>query len=1168
MNKYTSKAAHFVLGVGLIAPALGYANVPFADVPLFVSGSAKPNLMFVVDDSGSMDFEIVSEFWDSGRAYLFNSGSVAGGNVGGWLTNTGRTGQVSFTPRHYFLRSSDFNAAYYNPESVYSPWPDSESRTYSDASPTAARYEPTSDSSKTLNLTRNTTDSAGNSYYPATYFEPSIQGTVTNTYFDVSFDCASPPEPQLYSEGNYTATLYRDWADYPNDTTLPEGVVGLAPDNTCLTSVKITEADELQNFANWFTYYRRLHHATRASVGESLVGLSGMKIGTFWLHNLRTVEMQDLDDERGEFLDDTYGRFGSGWGGGGTPLRAALKHAGDQYDGNANIIEAECQKNFSLVFTDGFNNEFPVTVNNADDGEGAPYEDDASDTLADIAMEFYKRRLRSETFDAGGVRRPAACFKQEGDPGFSSTTLTLVETTDPSFDASADCNTNLHMNTYTVGFGAKGALYAGREYNKVKDAYGTAPDWDEIDDTAADENQVDDLYHAAVNGRGEFYNASNVDELRSSISAALRDIIRSTGSATNVTFNTATLEEGSNVYTASFNSGDWSGSVAARALNPVTGNIGSVVWDAADTLNELSPSQRNIVTYNGGGVPFNWDSLSTAQRGDLDGPLNDSLGPNRLAYIRGDRSSEGSTFRKRSTVLGDVVNSSPVYAGKPASGWPDVDPFGAADTGRYSTFRQSADRDPMVYVGANDGMLHGFNAETGQELMAYVPSFVYSEQEGQGLNYLSDPAYEHRFYVDLSPAVSDVYISDASGLNTGWKTILVGGLRAGGKGLFALDVTDPANFGNTAAAAEDMVLWEFSDSRLGQVVEPPQVALVKWKNNDYRWSALIPNGYNSGSGQSGLFVLDIEGGQDGWSEGQDFEFIPLGSGQGLSPVRAVDYMDEDGTGVRDGILDRVYAGDLDGNVWAIDLSGGVRNWGSAYNSSPFFVATDSDGNRQSITAAPVMGRNIYNTSGDTPNLFVFFGTGRYLTDTDPTNTAEQSFYGVWDQGDTVARSDLESRTITEFTSEGRELRDVSGESINWVDPSANAVRGWVVDFNTEAGERVIQSPLVRGEYVLFNTVTPMQSLCQSGGTSWTMALRFDGTTPYISVFDVNNDGLVNSDDEIVAGVRYGDAMILNMNILGDNLYRQASDGTVDQSKVNLGGGKTLGRSGWREIFEQ
>jgi type IV pilus assembly protein PilY1 len=315
MNKYTSKAAHFVLGVGLIAPALGYANVPFADVPLFVSGSAKPNLMFVVDDSGSMDFEIVSEFWDSGRAYLFNSGSVAGGNVGGWLTNTGRTGQVSFTPRHYFLRSSDFNAAYYNPESVYSPWPDSESRTYSDASPTAARYEPTSDSSKTLNLTSNTTDSAGNSYYPATYFEPSIQGTVTNTYFDVSFDCASPPEPQLYSEGNYTATLYRDWADYPNDTTLPEGVVGLAPDNTCLTSVKITEADELQNFANWFTYYRRLHHATRASVGESLVGLSGMKIGTFWLHNLRTVEMQDLDDERGEFLDDTYGRFGSGWGG-------------------------------------------------------------------------------------------------------------------------------------------------------------------------------------------------------------------------------------------------------------------------------------------------------------------------------------------------------------------------------------------------------------------------------------------------------------------------------------------------------------------------------------------------------------------------------------------------------------------------------------------------------------------------------------------------------------------------------------------------------------------------------------------------------------------------------------------------------------------------------------
>jgi type IV pilus assembly protein PilY1 len=256
----------------------------------------------------------------------------------------------------------------------------------------------------------------------------------------------------------------------------------------------------------------------------------------------------------------------------------------------------------------------------------------------------------------------------------------------------------------------------------------------------------------------------------------------------------------------------------------------------------------------------------------------------------------------------------------------------------------------------------------------------------------------------------------------------------------------------------------------------------------------------------------------------------------------------------------------------VDLSGAANQWGSAYKSGgapqPFFVAKDSNGNRQPITTAPVMGRNIYNTSGSQPNLLVFFGTGRYLSDTDPSSTAEQSFYGVWDQGATVTRDRLEPRSITEKTESGREVREVGGDSIDWTDRSANAVRGWVVDFNTEEGERVIRSPLVRGEYVLFNTVTPMQSLCQSGGTSWTMALRFDGTTPLQAVFDVNNDGQVTGDDPTVAGVRYGDAMILNMNILGDNLYRQASDGTVDQSKIDLGGGKTLGRSGWREVYEQ
>lgn len=1204
--KKLNKLAHVVAGLGLVLPAAGYSNVSISDRPLFVDGNAKPNIVFAVDDSGSMDYEVVTTFTEpffqtvcdndganckdiSYKArYLFNSGASPDFG-GGWLTTTGRGGQLPFINRFKYLRSPDYNAAYFDPDDLYTPWKDaSVDETYGDVSPTAAPYEPTLAGSLKLDLTSDTKDTAGNTFYPATYYVRLTEGNYSQS--GVSKSCG-------------TDGAYKEWVDQPGTFNFPDGIDGFGPDNACLQEVEITAGTpEMQNFANWFSYYRRLHHTTRAAIGEALRGLSGMNLDIFWINQLDELAMMDLDTQGGAFLSDSYNHFNSTWTGGGTPLRKALQHAGEQFDSNTNVIEAECQRNYTLLFTDGFNNEFIAgTVNNADGTEGKPYADEASDTLADVAMTYYKRQLRSTdaSLAAGQVPLGEACFKKEGDPGYSPYTDIPVETTDPSYDPSADCNVNLHMNTFTIGFGSKGAHIAGQGYDTVADAYdgypdwATYPDWSLVDYSAEDANQIDDLYHAAVNGRGEFYNATNIADLRKSMSAALRDIIKTTGSATNVTFNTATLEEGSNVYTASFNSGDWSGSVAARALNTVTGAIGNIVWDAADVLNGQPPGNRFIVTGSGNpateavdGVLFNWDNLSTAQKADLNS--TDSLGEARLAYLRGDRSNEGSIFRTRSTVLGDVVNSSPIFAGRPASAWPDRDPFGVdetplgdgtfTNTGRYSGFKQSqADRTPIVYAGANDGMLHGFDANSGQELLAYIPTGVYSSVSNEGLKYLTDPLYEHRFYVDLTPAVSDVFIGSAAGLDPEWKTILVGGMRAGGRGVFALDVTNPSQFANTDAAAADLVLWEFADSRLGYNLEAPVVGMVKWGNSDYRWSALISSGYNSDTGETGLFVLDIEAGQDGWDLGE-VVFVDLGDTGGLSPLRAVDFMDEDGVMVRDGIIDRVYAGDLQGNLWAIDMTGGSANWGTVYADGngnnatpvPFFVATDASGNRQPITSAPVMGRNLYNTAGAGANLFVFFGTGQYLSDADPTSTATQSFYGVWDTGTTVLRSELEPRTITQTTDQGFEIRTVSGESIDW---TADTAHGWVMDFDSAVtgeplGERVISSPLVRGEYVLFNTITPKQGLCESGGSSWTMAVRFDGTTPDRAVFDVNNDGSVNSTDGLVAGVRYGDALILNMNLLGDNLYRQASDGEVDQGKIALGGGKTLGRSGWREIYQE
>ncbi|ROU00649.1 hypothetical protein EB809_07635 [Marinobacter sp. R17] len=1191
--KFYSRIAHVLAGFLIGLPAMGYSAVPISSTPLFLSGSAKPNILFAVDDSGSMDFETVTDYDTGGHAYLFNSGGASNNNYdGGWLTNTGSNGQVPFVRRYYFLRSSDYNAAYYNPDSTYQPWPDGTSNQFSDSDPTSAPYEPTNSGSKTLNLTQNTTDQNGNTFYPATYFSKTTSGGVKETRWVCSsgyeywgpyngrqycysqkqnnFQQTTTTEEVVTSCGDLTYSDYNSWYNNPNDIEFTGDVDALAPDGGCLVEHKIQSGTgDMQNFANWFSYYRRLHQATRGSIAEALSGLAGVNLGMFWIHNQRQVSMYDIDSEKGDFLDDSYEHFGSSWSGGGTPLRGTLKHAGNQFSNNSNLITAECQKNYTLLFTDGFNNASISGIGNADEDKGAPYEDDASNTLADVAMKYYDTRLRSGTYDAGKVRLGEGCYKKEGDPGYSSTENIPVESTDPSYDPSADCNADLHMNTYTVGFGNKGENFAGLAYNKVADAYTSPPDWSEVNSTSWDGDQVDDLYHAAVNGRGEFYNATDVDQLRSAMSKALRDIIKTTGAATNVTFNTATLEEGSNVYTASFNSGDWTGSVAARALNAVTGSIGSVVWDAADTLNSKDPDSRFIVTNNGGGVLFNWDNLSATQKDDLNGSEGtDAAGQKRLAYIRGDDANEGTLYRERSTILGDVVNSSPVYVGQPASSWPDRDPFGATSD-RYSSFRMAQqDRTPVVYAGANDGMLHGFKAEDGDEVVGYIPASVYSNADTAGLHYLTNPEYRHRFYTDLSPTVADIFIDPAGGSADTWMTTLIGGLRGGGRGIFALNVTDPGAFTNADEDAAKLLMWEFTsddDSRLGYVTEPPLVALVKWGNNDYRWSALLPNGY--GTGQTGLFVLDIEAGLDGWDNG-DYVYIPLdSSGSGLSPLRAVDYKDTNGDSASDGIVDRIYAGDPDGQLWAIDMTGASNQWGSAYKQGstpqPMFIAKDSSGNTQPITAAPTAGRNFYNTNGSAPNLMVFVGTGRYLSETDPSSTADQSFYGIWDKGEKVDRSDLTSRSITLGSNSGQDTRTVSGSGIDWTDSDTY---GWYFDL-PEEGERVISDVLLRGQYVLFNTITPTESVCQSGGTSWIMVVKFDGTTPDKAVLDVDNDGDVDGDDAIVAGVRNG-ALIFNMNVLSENLYSQRSDGQVDKKSTDLLDGKSLGRSGWREIYQE
>ena len=1010
---------------------------------------------------------------------------------------------------------------------------------------------------------------------------PSGVATTSLTPSDsVVRDCATDADPSHY------AAFIADTSQFSSD------IDAIGPGGECLTRVDIKPAQasysyldkdgttqtrtydqEITNFANWFTYYRRRHQAVRGGLASAFQGLGGIQTGLFWINNRRNVSMYDMDNATDvkSFLTEQYDYVSKG----GTPNREALVHAAQQFKrtGTGAPITQECQKNFTLLFTDGFSNDSDITgIGNEDGAAGAPYQDSYSDSLGDIAYKYYEENLRTDLTPTGKVKVPAGCSATTPDP-------------------SLDCNTNLHMNTYTAGLGAEGTLF-GVTHNEVADAYSNHPTWP--DTGLRDKRMIDDLYHAAVNGRGEMFNALTPVELRTELSSALRDIIASIGNSSSVTFNTGTLNSESLVFSASFNSTAWSGNLAARELDPNSGDVtDNPVWNASARLDAQNPDDRVILTYSntsGDGVPFGWDTavLDSGQQADLNtssSGTSDALGEQRLNYLRGDRTGEGQQFRNRSSVLGDIVHSTPLFVGNPKLNWPDTGPFGVSSD-RYSNFRNitAAGRPPVVYVGANDGMIHGFNAKEatadggGQEVLAYVPRSVYSSSANEGLNYLTHPDYGHRYYVDLSPQAVDVYTKASPTGPEAWRTVLVGGLRNGGVGFFALDVTNPANFSEANAA--DLVLWEFNeshDSRLNYVTSEPVVGLMP--NN--RWAMILGNGWANGSDtldeKTGVFIVYMDGGLDGtWVEGDDYEFIAMGDTGGMSAVQP---LDTDG----DFIVDRIYGGDREGNMWVADVSASNSvNWRSAYlegnnNSAPkpLFKATDgsaSPGASQPISSRPLVVRNVESPVGtegsDGEDFLVLFGTGSYFTNGDASNTNEQTFYGVWDRGDAdLTRTNLVEQSI--ITSSNGLLRESSGAVIDWSNTAGNGREyGWYMDL-PETGERVMNPAQLRGEIVFFETFTPSQSACDGGGTSWLMSVGLDGSNPENPVFDTNNDSVIDSTDGNYVGAKSDDQGTGSTAFLGDGQYiNVANDDKVTKRDTETGdSGQRTGRLGWQELLE-
>ncbi|WP_231369956.1 pilus assembly protein [Thioalkalivibrio sp. ALE17] len=1116
MNNVTSNQSRVtVTGTRRVAPLatmFGCAALAFsgtahglniADAPLFLSSPVDPNLMFILDDSGSMHWDILPD--ESIYSYFTfprPSGVYGSSDYPNYV--------VTFEDTIYaaFLRSPSTNPQYYDPSVTYRPWSNSDGSIMDPSPIDAAPHNPMLPGLGSRDLTSDNTESAGwddCSVSDAGEFSGCSFDSESRTFFPAVYyrhlggsvgDLSNYERVEIRSStGVYSGEGREDRTDCANATA-----------GSC------SYAEEIQNFANWYTYHRSRVLTSRGAIGRAFadqgetfrVGYGTINAGTSEVDGVNTNRIirgvrAFTGDDRAAWFDLLYERPIPA---AGTPLRTALQSAGEYFSrndsqgpwsttpGDSGGEDLECRQSYTILMSDGYWNGASPGVGNVDGSPGPtiespsgetfqyqpepPFEDSYSNTLADVAMHYWKRDLRTDLEN----RVPTT-------------------STNPAFWQ--------HMVTFTVGLGVSGDI-------DPDGAFAAIATEDEIDwpnPTSSDAAKIDDMLHAAVNSRGGFFSTNNPDIFAEELSGVLGAITsRSGASVTSVATNSTELQpDGTNVvYQARFNSADWSGDIQALEIDVVSLDLVES-WSAASQL--PGHASRNIVTYDGSdGIEFDWNAIST-----LGSPLTEEL----VAYLRGDPSNElqnGGSFRNRSTPLGDIVNSNPVYQGASLN-------FGYGFEDDYMAFRQAnQNRSEVVYVGSNGGMLHAFDAETGEELFAYVPSMLFDK-----LPQLADPNYTHKFFVDGQQRIAHAQIDGS------WRTVLIGTLGAGGRGVYALDVTDPENFG------PDNVLWELSgddDADLGFTFGDATIGRTA---ND-EWAVLFANGYGSNNEDAVLFVVDLEDG----SITRKISTETAG-GNGLSsPVFRAS---------GDRIIQEGFAGDLQGNLWKFDLTStnNTGQWDVAFkqgnNKFPLFEATSPNGSAQPITAKPAIGSH--------PNggSIVLFGTGKFFETQDNQIESDpqiQTVYGVRDHSETDAplgRDDLVPQSfIGQGVIAGTVVRATSDEEL---DEDAD---GWRLDldFPEPRGERVVTQPVLIDGRVEFVTLIPFDDPCAGGGTSALFSLNAaTGGRPSNPVFDLNRDGDFDSGDTItINGEEVAPSSIdPGLGIIGrPTLIRNPADGRL------------------------
>lgn len=1229
----------------LALPLAGEAAITdISTVPLASSSTAvvKPNILFTLDDSGSMAWGHMPDSIDN------------------WAPNVGYKNHLC-------------NSMYYNPATNYAAPKNADGTNFTDANFAAARYNgfaapPVPPATDTRDLTSNyiaydNTTSSGNGTdtAQAAYYYKWTPNTVTTP---AASDCTAANSNALAAH-TVTVGTRGTWTKVLVSATSGPG-----------------STDERTNFANWYSYYRTRILMMKSATGRAFAGInSAYRVGFITINPGSPVgsgKYLAISDFTTTQKSDWYTKLYSQTTGSSTPLRTALSRAGRHYAGKQDGINSgmtgdpvqySCQQNFTILTTDGFWNggnglelDGTTTMGNYDGNISTTPRPLFDGSVSVTTSTTTTVTESTTTFGCGGgdkrLRTVTTVVTTPVSPSGPATTSTTtkdgkctnkkITLQSPNPDVSTKVTTNItggaantladvaayyyltdlrpagsigalgtdvgtdnnvpsggttvesdsakhqHMTTFTMGLGLSGTLNFQPDYKTGTGDFTALRDgtknWPapKADDATA----LDDLWHAAVNGRGDFFSAANPDTVVSSLSAALAGVnARVASAAAAATSNLEPVAGDNFAYTASYKTLEWIGELEAKEINLVTGAVSTTaVWSAQAKLNSKvnqACDNRVIKVFRDSATgklgDFTWNTfkcdktgaptgspltgLNASEQGNFGktavadftqyADMTDGTGgtvdqrtaaqdANLVNFLRGQRGLETflpndltALYRSRTAVLGDIVNAQPVFAKKPFAEYKD-DGYDAFKAGPAST------RDPMVYVAANDGMLHAFyaGADTkdplgGEERWAFIPTMVLPT-----MYKLADNKYSnlHQYSVDGTPVIGDVY--DA--VNKVWKTILVGGMNSGGRGYYALDITDPD-------ATKVQGLWEFkhsttclspvagqsADCHLGLTYGNPIITKLPVGHPQAgTWVVIVSSGYNNvnspavtGDGLGYFYVLDAITGKIIEKHATTAGDATTPSGLGKINGFVLDT-------IKDNSTTHVYGADLQGNVWRVNLVAGKVDL--------LTTVVDASGTAQPITTRPEIAEF---TTGTTT---IFVATGSYLGASDLKATSTQTVWAIPDINNASATISKPRTAFKELT-----IKD-SGATRSITCTNNCGATGWFADLPT-SGERVnVDMKFQLGTLTVASNV-PQNNACNIGGFS------------FLNFFDAKTGLQVAGSANFSSKLSDSLAVGINVVRLPDGrtvVIATTSDASQQTAEAPIPPGIPQGRrTSWRELVQ-